>query len=329
MTLPDLVVCGFDDSPQSLTAARWAADWCTRLHMRLRLLAVSGTVGTASRDISRGRPAEPADQQAELSAQLEQVRAHLTESYPTLSIDSVVLGGLPADQLIEASRAGALLVLGTRGLGPALSSLLGGVAEDVVTRAPGPVVVVPSTLTRAREHVITLGIDPQGPSFEATRFALEVAERMVAGLRVVACVEAGESPDRAAMMHDDSLATAIGDHFDLPIDQRVVRGRSHEVLAEAAAGTELLVVGSRGRSGLTGLLLGSTSRRVVREASVPTVVVKPGQEQGSSAPLCGVEGIGPTRSQGGTVTGATLSELRAQLVDGNDPTLVSCSTRPT
>ena len=152
----------------------------------------------------------------------------------------------------------------------------------MVTRAPGPVVVVPSTLTRAREHVITLGIDPQGPSFEATRFALEVAERMVAGLRVVACVEAGESPDRAAMMHDDSLATAIGDHFDLPIDQRVVRGRSHEVLAEAAAGTELLVVGSRGRSGLTGLLLGSTSRRVVREASVPTVVVKPGQEQGSS-----------------------------------------------
>ena len=193
-----------------------------------------------------------------------------------------MLGGLPADQLIEASRAGALLVIGTRGLGPALSSLLGGVAEHVVTRAPGPVVVVPSTLTRAREHVITLGIDPQGPSFEATRFALEVAERMVAGLRVVACVEAGESPDRAAMMHDDSLATAIGDHFDLPIDQRVVRGRSHEVLAEAAAGTELLVVGSRGRSGLTGLLLGSTSRRVVREASVPTVVVKPGQEQGSS-----------------------------------------------
>ena len=48
MTLPDLVVCGFDDSPQSLMAAHWAADWCTRLHMRLRLLAVSGTVGTAS-----------------------------------------------------------------------------------------------------------------------------------------------------------------------------------------------------------------------------------------------------------------------------------------
>ncbi len=212
MTLPDLVVCGFDDSPQSLTAARWAADWCTRLHMRLRLLAVSGTVGTASRDISRGRLAEPADQQAELSARLELVRAGLTESHPTLSIDSVVLGGLPADQLIEASRAGALLVLGTRGLGPALSSLLGGVAEDVVTRAPGPVVVVPSTLTRAREHVITLGIDPQGPSFEAARFALEAAERMAVGLRVVACVEAGESPDRAAMMLDDSLATAIGDH---------------------------------------------------------------------------------------------------------------------
>jgi len=282
MPLSDLVACGFDGSPESRMASRWAADWCNRLDMNLRLLAVSATVSAAGRDHGRGRLAQGAGPQAELPAQVEKLQADLAAAHPELTIDTVILGGQPADQLVEESRAGALVVIGTRGLNPTLSSPLGGVAADVVARAPGPVLVVPSPSTMAREHVITLGIDTEGPSLNAARFAVEVAERMGAGLRAVACVEAGESPHRAAIILDDSIAEVAGDHADLPIDQQVIRGRPHEVLAKAAAGTELLVVGSRGRSGLAGLLLGSTSRRVVREATVPTAVVKAPRQQGRS-----------------------------------------------
>lgn len=275
MTNPiDLVICGFDNSDQSRVAARWAADWCDRLGCQLRLMAVTGTVGTASRDAGRGR-LTPAEQQGPRTAEaLAALRAELAQVHPQLSIDSAVLRGLPADQLLEASRAGALVVIGTRGLSPALSGLLGGVAEDVLSNASGPIVVVPSTLAQPTEHVVTLGIDPEGPSLAALRFALDIAERLRVGLRVVAAVEAGESAERAGLQLDDVVASVTDTHAELPIDQQVIRGRPHEVLARAAAGTELLVVGSRGRGGLAGRLLGSTSRRVVREARVATAVVR-------------------------------------------------------
>jgi nucleotide-binding universal stress UspA family protein len=53
----------------------------------------------------------------------------------------------------------------------------------------------------------------------------------------------------------------------------VTRGAAPEAILTAAEGAELVVVGSRGRSRLGGLLLGSVSRDVVRSSSIPVVVV--------------------------------------------------------
>lgn len=267
----DLVVCGFDNSGQARMAAYWAADWCDRLGCQLRLVAVAGT---PIRDAGRGR-LTPAEQPGpRTGATLGALRTELTDTHPGLAIDSTLLRGSPAEQLIEASRAGGVVVIGNRGMNAALSTLIGGVAEDVLVNAPGTVVVVPSGLTPPTDHVVTLGIDPEGPSLAALGFALDIAQRLRVGLRVVAAVEAGESAERAGLQLDDVVASVTDEHAELPIDQQVIRGRPHEVLARAAAGTELLVVGSRGRTGLAGRLLGSTSRKVVREARVATAVVR-------------------------------------------------------
>ena len=193
----DLVICGFDNSGQARMAAYWAATGATGLaascdtrsnrHRRHR------QPGCRARSADTCRAAGPPHCRA-----LAALRAELARDHPELSIDSAVLRGLPADQLLEASRAGAVVVIGTRGLGPALSGLLGGVAEEVLSNASGPVVVVPSTLTQPTEHVVTLGIDPEGPSLAALRFALDIAERLRVGLRVVAAVEAGSRPSAPA-----------------------------------------------------------------------------------------------------------------------------------
>lgn len=60
---------------------------------------------------------------------------------------------------------------------------------------------------------------------------------------------------------------------DVEVEPVVVEGPAARALLETARGADLLVVGSRGRGGFMGLLLGSTSHQVVTHATCPVVVV--------------------------------------------------------
>lgn len=64
-------------------------------------------------------------------------------------------------------------------------------------------------------------------------------------------------------------------HPGVRVTTRVVHGSAAHRLVEAAEGACLLVVGSRGTGGLTGMVLGSTSQAVVRHAPCPVLLVRP------------------------------------------------------
>lgn len=73
---------------------------------------------------------------------------------------------------------------------------------------------------------------------------------------------------------------------DVHVERVVVEGPAARALLETARGADLLVVGSRGRGGFMGLLLGSTSHQVVTHATCPVVVVPmphEAQEEGAAA----------------------------------------------
>jgi nucleotide-binding universal stress UspA family protein len=67
----------------------------------------------------------------------------------------------------------------------------------------------------------------------------------------------------------------VAAHPNLGVEYRVALGSPAKTLIDVAKGSRMLVVGSRGRGGLAGMLLGSVSEQCVRHADCPVLVVPP------------------------------------------------------
>ncbi len=67
----------------------------------------------------------------------------------------------------------------------------------------------------------------------------------------------------------------LGEQPPAPVTVVTVHGTAGEALVQRAAGAELLVVGSRSRNTLSGMLLGSVSLHSVVHAHCPVMVVHP------------------------------------------------------
>jgi nucleotide-binding universal stress UspA family protein len=150
------------------------------------------------------------------------------------------------------------------------------------------------------EHVpgtIVVGVDGSPASRAALRWAAEEAE--LRGARLVALHawayvpaapigEPGMIPmpagdlagqlDAEQAAADAELQDALGEAFPekppVEIESKLVEGDPAEALVAEAEGADLVVVGSRGRSGIKSVLLGSVSGHVVHHAPCPVVVVK-------------------------------------------------------
>jgi len=72
-----------------------------------------------------------------------------------------------------------------------------------------------------------------------------------------------------------AVAEVFPDGAPAGVETKLLEGDAEDALVRESADAELLVVGSRGRSGITSALLGSVSRHVVSHARCPVVVVKP------------------------------------------------------
>lgn len=133
---------------------------------------------------------------------------------------------------------------------------------------------------------IVVGIDGSECSFRAVRWARAEARRRDATLEVVMAWHWGDQrhldpnegfdpeydQEKASKVLDAYLDQALGDDRD-GVEARAVLDLPARALMEAAEDADLLVVGSRGRGGFKGLLLGSVSSQVVTHAPSPVVVL--------------------------------------------------------
>ena len=142
---------------------------------------------------------------------------------------------------------------------------------------------------------VVVGVDGSAHGAAALRWAAD--EARLRGARLVAVhawvfvpptavAEPGMIPVAATDLMDDlslerqaaeraldqALQTTLGDAVG-DVDRRLVEGAAGDVLVDESAGAELVVVGSRGRGGISGALLGSVSQHVAQHAHCPVVIV--------------------------------------------------------
>jgi nucleotide-binding universal stress UspA family protein len=224
------------------------------------------------------------------------LRAAVGAVPPGVTGESAVVYGRPADAILHDAESFApdLIVAGSRGHGPIATMLLGSVSAELVDRAPSPVLVA----RRARVERMLLGYDG---SPEAQRaLELTAAWPLLCGhrTRVVSVAQppvlwrAGIAPGMYRQVIDDysneltQLQTEYGQlaaegaarlkEAGIKADgERRTGDPGHEILlAGEELGADLIVIGSRGRTGLKRAVLGSVARNVLINAKASVLVVK-------------------------------------------------------
>ena len=76
-------------------------------------------------------------------------------------------------------------------------------------------------------------------------------------------------------MQDAVIDEVVSISTTITIERKLLKGRAADTLIMAAEGAAMLVVGSRGRGGFRGLLLGSVSQQIAQHASCAVVIVRP------------------------------------------------------
>jgi nucleotide-binding universal stress UspA family protein len=143
-------------------------------------------------------------------------------------------------------------------------------------------------------NVIVVGVDHSDGAKAALRFAVEEAKLRQAKVRAVHAWQfsghlgapglEGSFPGFGGELDvmrgaaeaelDAALRDVSAGTDGLEIERRLVDGSPAGVLVEESRGADLLVVGSRGRGGFAGLLLGSVSQQCAQHAACPVVIVR-------------------------------------------------------
>lgn len=283
------VVVGVDGSPGALEAVRWSAVEAARRAAPLRL--VNATVRVNSRAI-----AYPALGNVLRDELLDIARRGLTEAAtvaehaaPGIEIGSELRDGSASGVLGEESRRAQLLVLGSRGLGGLAGLLVGSVAVGVSAHAACPVVVVHGAEAAQRTAgPVIVGVDGTPNSEAAIAFAYESAATRGAPLVALhTWVDIEFAPNGAPLVDWPAIAAeeevVLAERLagwsekypDVAVRRIVARDGAARSLVGLSADAQLVVVGSRGRGNLTGLLLGSVSHAVLHRSRCPVAVVRP------------------------------------------------------
>ncbi|MFG2483169.1 universal stress protein [Streptomyces virginiae] len=285
-----VVTVGLDGSPESLGAARWAADEADGRKLTLRVLHAWPLLAPEPTHL----PSEM-DQNYWAKRIVHNAKAELQARHPGLTIVGNLVAEDAQEALLKAAAESEMTVLGSRGMEPVESYFLGDISMPVVARAERPVVLVRA---RTREEGkssapgvaggVVVALKLHGPCDDLLAFAFTAAAARGVPLQVVhgrsmplhAHAPWGTDHDVTEKIRQDAqklLSDVLRPWREKFPSVGVTPGIGLEsptkVVVRSAEGAGLLVVGRRRRRPALAPPIGSVATAAIHHARCPVAVI--------------------------------------------------------
>ncbi len=296
-----------DFSPCSAPAFRYAVDWAKVFNAQLTLFhGISLQPGV---DIDASIAQRYLDEQRNVAEEhLKQLLDEAHENVPHAALE--MRTGLASSQICDVAREhhADLIITGTHGWTGFNRVIFGSIAERVIQQAPCPVLSIPDrspeenadlhSLT-IRPRQIILPVDFSDCSIDAYEYGVDVAKWFDASLTLVHAIEPlsysldfslthplEDKANRKKIEQRMQDLTTVLKEQGLTAQYELVDKPSMEAIVKAGRSQEadLVVMGTHARKGLSRLLLGSTTAKVLQHSPYPVLTVKSPKFEGGHHP---------------------------------------------
>ena len=282
------IIVGVDGSPASRVAVDWAARDAALRGADLKLVHVLVPPAVMAFPEVPMPPGFMEWQDEEGRRLLDSAVKTVEEAGAEVEVSTDMVSGPAVPVLADLSSSAQMIVVGCRGHGALARGLLGSISTGLAHHAHCPVAIIHDEdplMPHPSKAPVVVGVDGSPASENAVAIAFEQASfRGVDLLAVHAWSDTGVFEFPGA---DWSTLQAAGEQTlserlagwqerypDVLVRRVVVADKPAHQLLEQAESAQLLVVGSRGRGGIAGMLLGSVSTSVLHGARMPVIIVR-------------------------------------------------------
>lgn len=291
------ILVGVDGSDASYKAVWWAANYAHHAGLTLHIVCAYSLPSYAAVSFDVTYTSMGDDKAAHNDAQTILAKAKAIADEQGVQATTLIVTGDTASVFVELSHNYNLIVIGNRGKGGLAERMLGTTSSSLPAAAYCPVVVIPYTDDSGkvmhlnnRIRRVVVGADESRWGVKAIETAAEFADHWGAMLTVLSAVPNLTSMTGTGVSGiDNSEQNSVMESYledlrssirplhrkypNLNITESVVEGSAIEALTQASKDNDVVVVGSRGRGGFTGLIFGSVSQGLIQHAVGPVYVV--------------------------------------------------------